>query len=242
MLTPSRFAILVIVFMGRIYLSYQKINWIPLISKAAGANDVITFALNAVDFFSGTSSSEDKFNTDIEEAIDNSKTEILDNIILQSRFDKIDDAVIAIHSSLVDLQSYRKATSIEKTKLKAQYIKRFDDNSVISQIRFLPELLSYSVPGTRGETFMSLFSTNANCDSGKIKRFQKFYLRLVSDGVALDVIHTEFSNLDPSTNVEFWAEKMEKIRGIFEQANDECWTNKDDVAVSKVAFAFIISK
>ena len=152
MMTPYRCTVWVIFLCGTFTPSFE-INWVPLISKASGIEDVATFAISAVEYISGKTSDENTLLADIQKSITNSKTEILESILLQSRFDKIDDAVISVHSSLVDFEAYLDASPNELETLKQQFIKRFDDNSVISHIRFLPELLTYSIPGTTGETF-----------------------------------------------------------------------------------------
>ena len=127
---------------------------------------------------------------------------------------------------------------------------RFDSNSVIAQICFLPELLTYPIPGLNGETLMSRFTKNATCNETKIKAFHSFFLHLISVDTALQVIHIQLSYIDPSNSVHFWVVKILTILEIFDKAEEKCWCSEtttvdtivDDnsVQLTKVGIAFVV--
>jgi hypothetical protein len=84
--------------------------------------------------------------------ITTSTNEIIISIGLRSKLGLIDDAVVGIHSSLKDTVNILESKTLtERDAYKRLFVKRFEQNGIIKYIRFLPELLSYTIPGASGK-------------------------------------------------------------------------------------------
>ena len=69
--------------------------------------------------------------------------EILSAIVLRSKLDRVDDAVIAIHSSLIDIKHLLEAQT-GAVELLELFVKRYEEHEVIKHVRFLKVLLIMS--------------------------------------------------------------------------------------------------
>ncbi|XP_045179581.2 uncharacterized protein LOC123539153 [Mercenaria mercenaria] len=155
--------------------------------------------------------------------IDASTTAIIKTVTLQSKLDRIDDAVINIHSSLIDLKHILQATT---KKDRDQYIQlfaaRFEEHHLVKHLRFLPELLEYTIPGTTGK-LVDLFADQSRCNMTAIYAFRTFYIELISDGISLELLYLKLST-DVSINevLEQWNPSLVKIGQIFETQETKC--------------------
>lgn len=213
------------IVLSNVYFVKAAIDLYPILAKVSGVNDVVSFAKNVLGVVTGESLSisNEELLKDIQHSIEAAKTEVLNSITSQARYEQIDDAVITVGSSLKDLQDYLQATSSEKDSYKQQFIDRFDSNAAIKHIRFLPELLTYTIPGTSGDTLINLFTASAKCNRNRIRSFKTFYMNLISDGIALEVAYLQMKNLNADQTVTDWTAEMTPIRNIFQTLEDSCW-------------------
>ncbi|XP_053391439.1 uncharacterized protein LOC128554218 [Mercenaria mercenaria] len=193
--------------------------------------DILDLGRNILEFFDEVE--EDKDDADIEllvvqikDRIDSATTDIMTNVLAQSKLDKIDDAVITIHSLLIDLDNILHAqTSEDQKRLEKTFVSRFEQQNAVMHIRFLPELLQYRIPGSSG-ILKDLYTEIVRCNMSALLEFKRFYLELVSDGVALQFLHIHLTS-SPSLNstIEQWQIGHEKMNKTFYDMESGCINN-----------------
>ena len=120
---------------------------ITTISKAAESFKLALKIKDVITELGGEKSdAKEELVAELSDLIDTAKMEILSAIVLRSKLDSVDDAVIAIHSSLIDIKHLLEVQTgaIELLEL---FVKRYEEHEVIKHVRFLGTLLSYVSPG-----------------------------------------------------------------------------------------------
>ncbi|XP_045172976.2 uncharacterized protein LOC123534694 [Mercenaria mercenaria] len=184
---------------------------------------------NVMDILSGggsggiTTQYLDKAVESITRNINAAKMDVLNSILLQSKFDRIDDAVIGIRSSLTDLKNYIEANELRsKHEYQKLFIKRYDTDGIEMKIRFLPQVLTYEVPGRSGQ-LLSLLTETTRCNLTALYEFQIFYLDLLSSGIALEMAYLKVStHVQIQNAMEYWRNPCENIQQAFEKVVNEC--------------------
>lgn len=220
-----------VLFLSVMFANCVPIQTVPVtaVIKTAGtAYDVLNLGLDLMQFMETFDNEEAGENLDelvniLAARIDASTTKLITTVLLQSKLERIDDAVINIHSSLIDLQNFLQAsTPDERNEYKKLFVSRFVEHDVIKHIRFLPELLYYTIPGTSGK-LVDLFAENTRCNMTAIYEFKLYYAELVSDGIALQLIYIRTSsNLSVNRTIEYWSEKVNKVNLIFDAQENSC--------------------
>jgi hypothetical protein len=163
--------------------------------------------------------------------IRSSTSGIKTSIGLSSRLGLIDDTVINIHSSLIDVVNILEATTMtnrdEYTRL---FVKRFEDNEMIKYIRFLPQLLTYNIPGASGK-LIDLLADNTRCNMTSLDAFKYFYVNLLSDGIAIDLLYLHLSTKLPlNKTINEWNASLIKVANIFDNKQASCMTKFTEFA------------
>ncbi|XP_045173806.2 uncharacterized protein LOC123535279 [Mercenaria mercenaria] len=167
---------------------------------------------------------------DLDEAVESitrninaAKMDILNSILLQSKFDRIDDAVIGIRSSLTDLKNCIEAKEpTSRHEFQKLFIKRYESDGIEMKIRFLPQVLTYEVPGRSGQ-LLSLLTETTRCNLTALYEFQIFYLDLLSSGIALEMAYLKVTtHIQTKNAMEYWHTPCENIQQAFEKVVNEC--------------------
>ncbi|XP_053385381.1 uncharacterized protein LOC128550425 [Mercenaria mercenaria] len=226
----NRFRIILLLSLGA---NVSGLNGIPpaIIKVGQQIMDILDLGRNILEFFGA--GEEDKDDVDIElliaeiqDRIESATTDLLTNVLVQSKLDKIDDAVITIHSLLIDLDNIMHAqTSEDQKRLEATFVSRFEQQNAVMHIRFLPELLQYRIPGSSG-ILKDLYTEMVRCNMSALLEFKQFYLELVSDGIALQFLHIHLTS-SPSLNstIDQWQNGHEKMNTTFNDMELGCVNN-----------------
>lgn len=226
-------------FVFSTFLCLELVNGGRLSTVASVARvvyNILDEASNFKEIFSqldqGKSPDDDKLNKAfavLSARIDSSKADIITNVMLQSKLELIDDALIAMHSSLIDLKEILLAkTKSEREQLERIFVHRFEEHDVIKHIRFLPDILEYKIPGT-SSNLVDLFADNTRCNMTAISEFQHFYTKLLSDGISLDVVHILLtSNLTLNVTIEDWRIQIDMVSRVLDNQVKHCISKFSD--------------
>jgi hypothetical protein len=142
---------------------------------------------------------------------------------LSAKLGLIDDTVIDIHSSLADIINILEAkTPTERDEYSKLFVKRFEDNDLIKYIRFLPELLTYSIPGAQSK-LIDLLADNTRCNMTALDAFRKFYVNLLSEGISIHLLYLHLSTKLPlNKTIAKWDASLEGIATIFDRKQASC--------------------
>ena len=89
----------------------------------------------------------ERVRKDIDRMVRSSTTDIIREITLQNKLDRIETTVHKLKSLLIDLKNYALAENeIDRLNYESLFLERHDQR-VVALIRSLPELLSYTIPG-----------------------------------------------------------------------------------------------
>lgn len=163
----------------------------------------------------------EEIRTDLNRMIRSSTTTIIKEITLQNKLAKIEDTVSEIQSLLIDMENYIEAENeVDRQSYKTLFLKRFDQR-VVAQIRNLPSLLAYNIPGF-SEPLIYLIRDKAQCNMTAIHEFQMFYANLLADGSTLQLVFRELSNYTSDDVQEFWNEHLPNIQVQFDGMETTC--------------------
>ena len=156
----------------------------------------------------------------LEKLIQSSTTDIIREITLQNKLDRIETIVKELRSLLIDMKNYVLADVLDREDYKSLFLNRFDQR-VVAMIRELPGLLAYTIPGL-SEPLVDLILDKSNCNMTAIYEFQLFYADLLSDGTTLQFVFRELSNMTSADVEEFWKEKLPGVQGQFDKMEKTC--------------------
>ncbi|XP_045179397.2 uncharacterized protein LOC123539007 [Mercenaria mercenaria] len=165
----------------------------------------------------------DSLLNEIDERINSAKYDINTNILIQSRLQIVDDAVIIFRSLLIDLENILQPQTAEnRMKCKNTFLSRFENEDAITHIRFLPDLLSYQIPGTSAP-LADLFADLTRCNMTALEEFKWYYRKLVSDGMALQMTQLQLVQ-SPLLNktLERWVKRNEDLERTFVTRTNAC--------------------
>lgn len=169
----------------------------------------------------------------LERMIRSSTTNIIREITLQNKLDRIETIVKEVHSLLIDMRNYVLANGgVDRDNYKSLFLDRFDQR-VVAMIRELPGLLSYTVPGL-SEPLVDLIRDKSNCNMTAIHEFQLFYADLLSDGSTLQFVFRELSNITSADIKEFWTEKLPGVQKLFDDMEKTCRERQPNYAVDEI--------
>ena len=188
------------------------------------AINVLRFGLDIVKFVKDKKLSRDNGIVDeLKERISTTTSELKTSIGLSSRLGNIDDAVINIHSSMIDIVNIVESnTYTERNEYIRLFVYRFEQNGVIKHVRFLPELLTYTIPGVSGK-LIDLVADNNRCNMTALDEFKKFYANLLSDGISLQLLFLHLNTELPlNKTINEWTEWLQQISHTFDSKKASC--------------------
>lgn len=201
-----------------------------LVQIGGVAFDVLKFGFSVAEYFQNKNQGEQldeisKLLSEVNERIDSVNTRIITTVLLHSRLERIDEAVLNIRSSLTDLEYiFRANDTKDKTRHMDLFVYRFDNHGVIKHLRFLSELLQYTIPGT-SRPLVDLFSEHTRCNLTGLYEFEKFYFKLVSDGIAIELAY-EYMHLTAHASLnrvyDRWRTKIQEMESIFSKQEMTC--------------------
>lgn len=201
--------------------------------------DIFGAASQVVDFFEkrdtpvGVTQAElDKLKTDILQQMDymlsNYKGEIILALTLQEEVGRLKETTSRIQSSLEDLKNLMLARNkSEETIYKALFKQRYEEHDIIVEIRKLAGLLTETIPEL-SKPLKDLILDSTKCNMTAIVEFEKFYARLISDAVTLQLVYGWISNHSSYFVQQYWDTKLPYIQTTFQDMENVCIATFDD--------------
>ena len=175
----------------------------------------------------------ERVRKDIDRMVRISTTEIIREITLQNKLDKIETTVYELKSLLIDLKNYVLAeNTLDRLNYESLFLERYDQR-VVAMIRSLPELLSYTVPGF-SEPLADLILNHSRCNMTAIHAFQMFYVQILSDGFTLQLVFREFLQITSSDVEDFWIANLPKVQERFDSMEETCKERLPQYAVDEI--------
>lgn len=226
-----------LVLLSRIQPSEQKLGLVikigtQVFEMAKLAYNVFN-VLSVNDETGGTTNQRiGELETELLQRIGASTTSIITNTLLVSKIERIEYAVIAVHSSLIELNNIIKYGDDAYEELFKTY---YVNHDVTAHIRFLPKLLTYEIPGTSGK-LLDLWIENTRCNMTSLYVFKQFYFELVSSGVALQSAFNYLKvEIDANSTVEEWTHVIEEMEEVFDSYENTCKSRFVDLATDDIS-------
>ena len=168
----------------------------------------------------------------IEKLILSSTKVIIREIRLQFKLYDIENTEKELNSLMHDLNNYILADNeVDRIKFKRIFLDRFDPS--VADIRKLPGLLSYTIPGLT-EPLDNLIRDTSRCNMTAIHKFQKFYAYLLSKGSTLWFVFRELSNMTSDDVEEFWNESLPHVQEQFDNMETTCKERYPEYAMEDI--------
>ena len=169
----------------------------------------------------------------LERMIRSSTTDIILEITLQKKLDRIESIVKELRSLLIDMKNYvLSENEVDRENYKSLFLERFDQR-VVAMIRDLPGLLSYTIPGL-SQPLTELIIDKSKCNMTAIHQFQLFYAGLLSDGSSIQLVFRELSGITSTDVEEFWKEQLPNVQGQFDNMENICKERQPDYATDEI--------
>ena len=169
----------------------------------------------------------------LERMIRSSTTDIILEITLQKKLDRIESIVKELRSLLIDMKNYVLSDNeVDRENYKSLFLERFDQR-VVAMIRELPGLLTYTIPGL-SKPLTELIIDKSKCNMTAIHQFQLFYADLLSDGSSLQLVFRELSGITSTDVEEFWKEQLPNVQGQFDDMEKICKERQPDYATDEI--------
>ncbi|XP_053383476.1 uncharacterized protein LOC123541539 [Mercenaria mercenaria] len=201
---------------------------IPVCSQFAG---ILKASVQIYDFIDSINSNDPKPLTkadadyiikELSEEIQTSETNIIRSSVMQSRLERIDDAVIQIKNSLQDLTNYLNSSTSTRDSFKSIFIVNYENGEITSKLRFLPTLLTYQNPAQKG-TLLSLLAANSRCILTTVDIFKTFYNNLMSSGISINVAYDFVKfNMSKEAALKEWINTSRDIEEKFQTVENHC--------------------
>ena len=183
--------------------------------------------------------SNEEIKADIEEArrsietlLLSSTTVIIREIRLQFKLYDIESTEEELNSLMYDLNNYILAhNEIDRIEFKRLFLDRFHQS--IANIRKLPRLLSYTIPGLT-EPLVNLICDASKCNMTAIHEFQRFYAYLLSKGSTLWFVFRELSNMTSDDVEQFWNASLPQVQEQFDNMETTCKERFPDNAMEDI--------
>ena len=212
-------------------------GWIPLTQSNSfvvlnifkSSIDIFKTGFKIIDFIRKENSgfTEDvkgkleEVRNDIERMVRSSTTDIIREITLQNKLDRIESIVKELRSLLIDMKNYVLADNEnDRENYESLFLERFDQR-VVAMIRGLPRLLSYTVPGF-SEPLMELIVDKSKCNMTAIHNFQIFYAEILSDGFTLQLVFRELLKVTTTDVKDFWNKSLPRVQKQFDNMEKTC--------------------
>ncbi|XP_060578065.1 uncharacterized protein LOC132735164 [Ruditapes philippinarum] len=191
--------------------------------------DVISFGLDLYSFFdslfeeSEESIDYDRIIDSISERIEISTEKIIDKIELQSYIAELRDIALIIKQLLSEVMNILQKSGHDQAN---EYRKRFVDDFKNNRVKIykIKSLLTFTVSfGGSSNSLLSVIVKQYDCSIPKFWEFKTYYMTLVSDAVAMDLLYEKFSysNLDYETMTS-WHQTIDGLFRDFKEQEDAC--------------------
>lgn len=209
------------------------------------AVDIFGIAVDVVDFFEKrdtpagvTQADLDKLKTDILEQMDymlsNYRAEIILALTLQEEVGRLKETISRMQSSLEDLKNLMLVRNkSEEIIYKARFKQRYDEHGVIVEIRKLPALLTESIPEL-SKPLKDLILDTTKCNMTAVVEFEKFYARLISDAVTLELVYEWVSNNSWYFVQQYWDNNLPHVQKTFHDMENVCIATFDNYVTDEV--------
>ena len=169
----------------------------------------------------------------IERMIKSSTTDIIREITLQNKLNRIESIVKEMQSLVIDMKDYVLADNeIDRESYRILFLERFDQR-VVAMIRELPGLLTYTIPGL-SVPLVDLILDTSKCNMSAIHNFQLFYADLLSAGSTLQFVFRELSNITSEDVEHFWNESLPGIQEQFDNMEKTCKERLPEYAAEEI--------
>ncbi|XP_060581207.1 uncharacterized protein LOC132737851 isoform X2 [Ruditapes philippinarum] len=210
-------------------------NAIPVITTLTKAVEVVSFGIDVYSFFSSILGGEDEvqstpapFEYDriinrISERIESSTEAIIFKIELQAYLSELREVALTVKQLLIDMEYIIKAKSKE---IREEQQKRFLKSYELHKIKIykIKSLLTFRVPVSGiSNTLLSLITNEFECGMTRLEEFQNYYMTLVSDVVALDLLNERLAEKSLyNETLATWENAITSLFEDFEKQKDTC--------------------
>ena len=224
-----------------VQISETESNTLNVLNIFKTVFDVLKPGFQIIDFIRKQNSrSMENFETelervrkDIDRMVRSSTTDIIREITLQNKLDRIETTVSELQSLLIDLKNYVLAENeLDRTDYKSLFLERFDQR-VVAMIRSLPEFLSYTMPGF-SEPLIDIILNKSSCNMTAIHGFQLFYAHILSDGFTLQLVFRELLEVTTSDVEDFWIANLPRVQQQFDHMQETCKVRLPQYAVDMI--------
>ncbi|XP_045211499.2 uncharacterized protein LOC123562993 [Mercenaria mercenaria] len=199
-----------------------------LFSILSTTAEVVSFALDVYDIFDGpkqttSSVSYDKIVKTISERIEMSTEKITFKVELEAHLTELRTASYAIQQLLKDMEHIAKTNNETKRQIyKTRFHQDFERKK--SDIYTIKSLLTFTtdVSGI-SNTLLSLIVDGFDCGMTSIEHFQTYYMTLVSNAAALDMLNEKLSDNDLHDDaLKEWQASATTLFDKFQKEKDNC--------------------
>ncbi|XP_053393576.1 uncharacterized protein LOC128555374 [Mercenaria mercenaria] len=209
-----------------------------LFTVISDVEEVVSFALDVYNFFDGPKQTTSSVNYDkivktISERIEMSTEKITFKVELEAHLTELRTASYAIQQLLKDMEHIAKTNNETKRQIyKTRFHQDFERKK--SDIYTIKSLLTFTtdVSGI-SNTLLSLIVEGFDCGMSSIEHFQTYYMTLVSNAVALDMLNEKLSDNDLHDDaLKEWQAAAATLFHKFQQEKDYCKSKFMDLVKS----------
>ncbi|XP_060581186.1 uncharacterized protein LOC132737844 [Ruditapes philippinarum] len=216
-------------------LNGRPANAIPVITTLSTAVEVVSFGIDVYSFLSSIIEKEGEYQSTpapfeydriinmISERIESSEETIVFKMELQAYLSDLRDVALTVKQLLIDMEDMIKAKSKE---IREEQQKRFRKNYELHKIMLykIKSLLTFRVPVSGiSNTLLYLIANEFECGMTSIGEFQNYYMTLVSDVVALDLLNERLAEKSLyNETLTTWKNAITSLFEDFEKQKDTC--------------------